>query len=80
MSIVQYTMKTHSREDVTDQYHELSTCIIHGTPPKIVKMVVGRRKEIVYVANCQHDDCGKIGHTGDEVVGHWQKWNSKQNQ
>ena len=79
MSIVTFQMKTHSRVDVTDQVaDQLNDCVKHHCKPGIFKMVVGKRKETFYVANCQHDDCGKISTTLEETVAAWNKWNPKQ--
>jgi len=75
MSIISFQMKTHSRENITDTLPELNDCIVHKCKPSIFKMVVGKRKEIFYVANCKDDDCGKIGSSADEVVKSWNKFN-----
>lgn len=75
MSIISYTLKTHSREDITDQFPELNDCIVHNKKPDIFRMVVGKRKDVFYIACCDHDDCGKITSTAEETVSAWNKWN-----
>ncbi len=74
MSVFTVKMKTHIREEITG-LGNLNLCKVHDIKPKIFKMVVGKRKETFYVANCQHDDCGKIAHTLDEVINFWNKHN-----
>lgn len=76
MSIFTVTMKTHSRENLTSQF-VLNDCIIHHRQPVIEKMVVGRRREVYFVARCEHDDCGKIHDSAQQVVDAWNKWNPK---
>ena len=70
-------MKTHSREDITEQYPDLNDCIVHHHKPKILKIVSGKRKETFYTAHCDHDDCGKISHDPKITVDAWNKWNPK---
>jgi hypothetical protein len=38
-------------------------------------MVVGRKKEVWFVANCIGEECGKISSTAQLVVEAWNKWN-----
>lgn len=75
MGVIEFKMKTHSREDITSQFPDLNNCKTHGTKPTIYKIVAGRRKETFYTAVCQHDDCGKIAYDPNETVKHWNKWN-----
>ncbi len=75
MSIVQFQMKTHSREDITDQFPDLNDCIVHNRKPRILKIVAGRRKEIHYVAVCNKDECSKISMDAQQTVNAWNKWN-----
>mgnify|MGYP000190277813 CR=1 FL=1 len=75
MGVFSATMKTHIREYITDQFPELNLCVVHGCKPSIIKMIVGRRKDTYFVANCQSDDCGKISDTAENVVLAWNKWN-----
>lgn len=71
-------MKTHNREEITYKYlHRLNPCKFHNHTPRLFRMVVGRRKEIWYVINCDHDDCSKLGSTPTEVIDTWNKWNPK---
>lgn len=71
-------MKTHKREEITYKYFgKLNLCMVHNHTPKIFIMVVGKMKEVYYVINCDHDDCGKIGSTPNEVINAWNKWNTK---
>jgi hypothetical protein len=78
MSVFTVTLKTHSREDLTEKVNDqLNDCIVHSCKPRIVKMVVGKRKEIYFVANCKHEDCGKIACTLEDAIAFWNKWNPK---
>lgn len=78
MGVVEFKMKTHSRQDITDQFPDLNDCIGHHKKPQIQKLVSGRRKETYYCAFCDHDDCGKISYDANETVRLWNKWNPKQ--
>ena len=78
MSSIIFQMKTHSREDITEQFPDLNNCIIHNIKPRILKIVAGKRKEVHYVAHCKHDDCGKISFDVNDTVNAWNKWNPKQ--
>lgn len=79
MSIFEFQLKTHSRESLNHLYEgQLNPCIVHGCLPKIQKIVAGRRKDVYFVAICEHDDCNKITDTADNVVAAWNKWNPKQ--
>lgn len=75
MSIFTIQLKTHSRIDLTKNYPDLNPCLIHGTKPKILRIVAGKHKDIHYVAVCQHNDCGKITETADKIVSAWNKHN-----
>jgi len=76
MGVYSVTMKTHSKEDITDNHAiKLNLCKIHKRKPHIFKMIVGRGKETYYVANCEHDDCGKISYSVNELIQVWNKWN-----
>ncbi len=76
MGVFQVTMKTHSREDITEQHiHDLNDCAVHKHKPKIFKMVVGKRKETFYVAQCDSDDCSKISDHPTKTVLTWNKYN-----
>lgn len=77
MGIIEYRLKTHSRENITDQFPDLNNCVVHNKKPIIQKMVVGRRKDVHYTASCDHDECGKIAESGAAVVAAWNKWNPK---
>lgn len=70
-------LKTHSREELTNQF-ELNSCIVHDRKPSIFRIVAGKRKEIFYTAICDHEDCGKITtENAQKVVDYWNKWNPK---
>ena len=81
MSTYSVTMKTHSQENLTENYPNLNRCILHGVKPTIMKTVAGKRKEIFYSALCicegkYNNDCAKITtENPDVVVGYWNKWN-----
>jgi hypothetical protein len=68
-------MRTHSIKEVTEIDVPLHPCKIHGTQPKVFEMMVGRRRETLFVVNCQSDECGKIGDSVTSVVNSWNKWN-----
>lgn len=75
MGVITIQMKTHSRKNITDKFPDLNDCVVHHSKPEIFEMVVGRSKETMFTANCQHDDCGKIAYTAEEVVSAWNRFN-----
>jgi len=76
MGTFKVTMKTHSRKCITEQFRDtLNYCVFHGRRPQIFEMVVGRRKETMYVAECKHESCNKIAWTKEELVAAWNKYN-----
>lgn len=75
MGIVQFQLKTHSREDITNLF-ELNDCIVHNCKPTILKIVAGKRKEIHYVAVCKDEQCGKITMEENNIDKIWNKWNN----
>ena len=81
MSTYSVDLKTHSQEDLTEQFPNLNNCIVHGIKPKIMKTVAGKRKETFYSALCicdgkYNNDCAKINTESPEVVvDYWNKWN-----
>lgn len=77
MGVFTTTLKTHSREDITDKCGELNNCIVHGCKPQILKIIAGKRKELFVVASCEDDECGKISTTIEATVAAWNKWNPK---
>ena len=78
MGVIIFQMKTHSRTDITDQFPDLNNCIVHHCKTAILEIVAGRRKDILYVADCESDDCTKISsESAEKVVEYWNKWNPK---
>ena len=78
MIVFQVQIKTHSRESLNHLYEgKLNPCVVHGRLPEIQKIIAGRRKDVHFVALCEHEDCNKITDTADKVVEHWNKWNPK---
>lgn len=75
MSIYEYQMKTHSREDISKEFDNLNLCIIHGRRPVVLKIVVGRRKDIVYCMMCDSEDCRRITDSQKTVESIWNKFN-----
>jgi hypothetical protein len=77
MGVIEFKLKTHSRENLTSNYPDLNNCIVHNRKPVIEKIVAGRHKDVHFIATCNHDDCGKISHSADAVVAAWNRWNPK---
>lgn len=74
--IFQTTLKTHFRENITEQFSELHNCINHNCPPTIMKIIAGKRKESHFVALCIDEKCNKISmESGSDVVNIWNKFN-----
>jgi hypothetical protein len=75
MGIYTIKLKTHGRQDISNQFYNLNDCIIHGCKPKIFKIVSGRRKHVDFVAVCEEDTCAKISESAHQTVDAWNKWN-----
>jgi hypothetical protein len=80
MGVIEFQMRTHSREDVTNHYPGLNNCILHRCNPAVTKIVAGRQKDVHYVITCKSQDCLRMTDNANEVEQIWNKWNPKMNQ
>jgi hypothetical protein len=77
MGVIEFQMKTHSRENITHEFNNLNPCIKHNRTPTIMKIVAGRRKEEHFCAWCDEEECDKISYDRKGIAEIWNKWNSK---
>ncbi len=73
-------MNTRKREDITAQFPNINSCIVHGKTPRILAIYAGRQKAPYFIAVCECDEygeCGKISDTSQGVVDTWNHWNTE---